>query len=72
MKALKADPREIHRAAAEADRISKTLLRPARDQLRDLAREARRPNAHAAPERAPAAPPRPAPERAAPSMSPGR
>ena len=71
-KAVKADPREIHRAAAEADRISKNLLRPARDQLRDLAKEARSPNAQAAPERAPAAPPRPAPERAAPSMTPGR
>ena len=71
-KAVKADPREIHRAAAEADRISKNLLRPARDQLRDLAREARRPNAQAAPERAPAAPPRPTPQRAAPSMTPGR
>ena len=72
LKALKADPREIHRAAAEADRISRTLLRPARDQLRDLAREARTDGARPAPGRAPAAPPRPAPERAAPSMTPGR
>ncbi len=72
VKALKADPREIHRAAAEADRISRTLLRPAREQLRDLAREARSPNTRPAPERAPAAPPRPVPERAAPSMTPGR
>ena len=75
VKALKADPREIHRAAAEADRISKNLLRPAREQLRDLAREARSPDTRPAPERArpaPATPPRPAPERAAPSMTPGR
>ena len=84
VKALKADPREIHRAAAEADRISKTLLRPAREQLRDLAREARTSRSRTAPERAPAgperaaherpsaAPPPPAPERAAPSMTPGR
>ena len=77
VKALKADPREIHRAAAEADRISKNLLRPAREQLRDLAREARSPNARPAPERAAperpsTAPPRPAPERVAPSMTPGR
>ncbi|MXW37304.1 MAG: DUF1738 domain-containing protein [Acidobacteria bacterium] len=72
VKALKADPREIHRAAAEADRISRGLLRPARDQLRDLAREARTSRSRTAPERAPAAPPRPAPERAAPSMTPGR
>ncbi len=72
VKALKADPREIHRAAAEADRISRTLLRPAREQLRDLAREARTTNSRPAPERATAAPPRPAPERAAPSMTPGR
>ena len=72
VKASKADPREIHRAAAEADRISKNLLRPAREQLRDLAREARTPNTQAGPERAPAAPPRPTPQRAAPSMTPGR
>jgi len=72
VKALKADPREIHRAAAEADRISRGLLRPAREQLRDLAREARTSRTRPAPERAPAAPPRPAPERAAPSMTPGR
>ena len=71
-KAVKADPREIHRAAADADRISKNLLRPAREQLRDLAKEARIPNTQAGPERAPAAPPRPAPQRAAPSMTPGR
>ena len=77
VKALKADPREIHRAAAEADRISKSLLRPAREQLRDLAREARSPDTRpvperAAPERPSTAPPRPAPERAVPSMTPGR
>ena len=57
VKALQADVREIHRAAAEADRISKNLLRPAREQLRDLAREARSPNTRPAPERA--APERP-------------
>ena len=72
VKALKADPREIHRAAAEADRISRTLLRPAREPLRDLAREARTNHSRPAHERAPAAPPRPAPERTAPSMTPGR
>ena len=38
IKALEDDPREIHRAAGEADRISRFLISPARERLDELAK----------------------------------
>lgn len=76
--ALKADPREIHRAAAEAHRIVQHMVKPAREQLHEInktVRAERQPTherAHTTPARAPAAPPRPIQARAAPEMNPGR
>ncbi|MDE0473052.1 MAG: zincin-like metallopeptidase domain-containing protein [Gammaproteobacteria bacterium] len=73
IKALKEDPREIHRAAADGHRIARNLIRPARGELRDIVREARAAiessterNPHEIPN------PRPTPQRQAPAMSPGR
>ena len=73
IKALKEDPREIHRAASEGHRIARNLMRPARDALRDIAREART-AMQASTERDPheIPNPRPTPQRQAPAMSPGR
>ena len=72
IKALKEDPREIHRAASEGHRIARNLLKPARGELRDIAREARAARDGETPERAPQAPPKPMPQRQAPAMTPGR
>ncbi len=72
IKALKEDPREMHRAASEGHRIARNLIKPAREQLRGIAREARAALNAETPERAPQAPPKPAPQRQAPAMSPAR
>ncbi len=73
IQALKEDPCEMHRAASEGERIARHLMRPARDQLRDIAREART-AVQASTERDPheIPNPRPALQRQAPAMSPGR
>lgn len=77
IQALKEEPREMHRAASEGDRIAENLIRPARDQIEHIDRETRAGleayyvrNAETG-ERAPA-PPSPVPHRQAPAMSPER
>ena len=72
VQALQNDPREIHRAAGEADRISRYLMDPVRERIQEMVRQ---PQAVAAlavparptPDRAPAAP-----VRSAPGLSPSR
>lgn len=73
VKALKEDPREIHRAASEGHRIARNLLRPARNELRDIARETRA-AIQASTERDPheIPNPRPMPSRPPQALSPGR
>ena len=73
IKALKEDPREMHRAASEGHRIARTVLRPAREKLQEIARETRA-AIEASPERDrhEIPNPRPMPQRQAPAMSPGR
>ena len=70
IKALEDDPREIHRAASEADRISRYLLEPARERIQQIGRDQ-----PASPDptelRLPALTP-PAPARLQPAMTPGR
>ena len=70
IKALEDDPREIHRAASEADRISRYLLDPARERIQQIGRDQ-----PASPDptelRLPALTP-PAPARLQPAMTPGR
>ncbi len=72
LKALREDPREMHRAASEGHRIARNLIKPARGELRDIAREARAARDGATPERAPQTPPPPVAQRQAPAMTPGR
>ncbi len=77
IKALKKDPREMHRAASEGHRIAKHLIKPARESLRDIARDARIALDAEVPERwspvhpLPVRTP-PAPARQQPAMTPGR
>ena len=72
IKALENDPREIHRAASEADRISRHLISPARERLDAIAKEPQAVAAMATPERQPPSPVPAAPTRDAPALSPGR
>ena len=76
--ALKNDPREIHRAAAEAHRIVQHMVKPAREQLHQInqsvrAERQRGPeHAHASPTHSPESPPRNSPAKTGPAISPGR
>ena len=72
IEALENDPREIHRAAGEADRISRYLISPARERLDEIAREPQAVAAMAPPERPVPSQPPAEPPRDAPSLSPGR
>ncbi len=77
IKALKKDPREMHRAASEGHRIAKHLIKPARESLRDIARDARAALDAEMPERPSPVHPLPAltppsPARPQPAMTPGR
>ncbi len=70
IKALKEDPREMHRAASEGHRIAEHLIQPARAQLRNIVRKA-----HAALDAEMlegTSPARPSPVRPQPAMTPGR
>ena len=70
IKALKDDPREIYRAAAEATRISDFLMKPARERIQEIGQD--KPSSPDAAEiRVPALTP-PAPARQQPAMTPGR
>ena len=70
IQALKNDPREIHRAAGEAERISRYLVEPARERIEQIGRN--QPSSPAAAEmRVPALTP-PVPARQQPAMTPGR
>ena len=72
IEALQNDPREIHRAAGEADRISRYLISPARERLDEIAREPQAVAAMAPPERPPPSRTPAAPTRDAPALTPGR
>ena len=72
IEALQNDPREIHRAAGEADRISRYLISPARERLDAIAQEPQAVAAMATPERQPPSPVPAAPTHGAPALSPGR
>lgn len=72
IKALEDDPREIHRAAGEADRISRYLISPARERLDAIAKEPQAVAAMAPPERPLPSRSPAAPTRDALSLSPGR
>ncbi|MDE0652214.1 MAG: zincin-like metallopeptidase domain-containing protein [bacterium] len=72
IEALEKDPREIHRAAGEADRISRYLISPARERLDAIANEPRAVAAMAPPERPLPSRSPAAPTRDAPPLSPGR
>ena len=72
--ALKADPREIHRAAAEGHRIVQHMVKPAREQLHQINQSVRA-ERQRGPEHAHASPPTPArnsPAKTAPAISPAR
>ena len=72
IEALENDPREIHRAAGEADRISRYLISPARERLDAIAREPQAVAAQAIPERQPPSRVPAAPTHDAAALSPGR
>ena len=70
VQALQNDPREIHRAAGEAERISRYLVEPARERIEQIGRD-KPPALDAAAMRVPGLPP-PTPARQQPDMTPGR
>ena len=70
IQALSDEPREIYRAAAEAERISRYLMEPARERIQQIGRD-KPPAPDAAEMRVPALTP-PAPVRQQPALTPGR
>ena len=70
IKALSDEPREIYRAAAEAERISRYLLEPARERMHQIGRDSSTPP-HATEMRVPGITP-PVPARQQPALAPGR